>query len=116
MIGIKDFENTFSNIDEKDRDGQIEAYDRILNECKDALQLTKDDMRSDAHAKSTGKMSAVCCCFIIIKMLHNLIFFKLFDLDAKKSVLIILNCIWALSRSHMPRILKQKYQFNLCKY
>ena len=58
LIGIKEFEVSLSKISKNDRDSRIEAYDRVLTECKDALQLTKDDMRTDPHAKS-GKKGVV---------------------------------------------------------
>ena len=56
---MKDFEKSFANIDAKDRAGQIEAYDGVLTECKDALQLTREDMKNDPHSKTSSKKENV---------------------------------------------------------
>jgi len=55
LIGNKEFEQDFEKIDKGNRDAQIEAYDNLLTECKDALQFIKEDIRSDPSSKSSSK-------------------------------------------------------------
>jgi len=60
LIGIKDFDKDIQNLNEGEREAQIEMYDRVLSECKDALQYIREDMRTDPHSKSGDKKDQVC--------------------------------------------------------
>ncbi|XP_002120160.2 signal recognition particle subunit SRP68-like isoform X2 [Ciona intestinalis] len=59
LIGVKEFEKDLSTIDDNDRDARVEVYDRLLTECKDALQVTRDDIRTDPHSKASEKTNKV---------------------------------------------------------
>uniref|UniRef100_H2YEN3 Signal recognition particle subunit SRP68 n=1 Tax=Ciona savignyi TaxID=51511 RepID=H2YEN3_CIOSA len=59
LIGVKEFEADLSSISESDREARVEVYDRLLTECKDALQITRDDIRTDPHSKATEKTNQV---------------------------------------------------------
>nr|CAB3266573.1 signal recognition particle subunit SRP68 [Phallusia mammillata] len=55
LIGVKDFDKDLSEIDEKDHESRIEMYDQVLTECKDALQYTREDIRTDPHSKANER-------------------------------------------------------------
>lgn len=55
LIGIKEFDSSVASV--KDGEGRIELYENTLSECKDALQVTRDDIKSDPHSKTGGQVS-----------------------------------------------------------